>query len=37
MRFYPQGLSNKSTFEDYTGDRTTEGMKTFLDRLLNKN
>ena len=37
MRFYRQGLSNKSIFEDYTGDRTAEGMKTFLNRLLNKN
>lgn len=37
MRFYPEGLSKKTDFVDFTGDRTSDGMKTFLEKLLNRN
>lgn len=35
IRLYPQGLGNKSSYEDFTGERTAESMKVFLQRLLN--
>lgn len=34
VRYYPDGLSNKSNYEDFSGERTVQGFKTFLDRLM---
>ena len=34
IRMYPQGLSNKSTYEDFEGERSLDGFKTFLQRLM---
>ena len=37
IRLYPQGLANKDTFEDFQGERTLNGFKTFLQRIMNTN
>lgn len=30
MRYYPNGMSNTENFEEYTGERSAEGMKAFV-------
>lgn len=32
IRFYPNGLGNKSDYEDYNGERTAQSLKTFMQR-----
>ena len=34
IRMYPQGLSNKTNYEDFDGERNVNGFKTFLERLM---
>ena len=34
IRMYPQGLSNKDTYEDFDGERNVEGFTRFLERVL---
>ena len=37
IRMYPQGLANKNKFENFDEERTVQGFKTFLNRLMNRN
>lgn len=34
IRMYPKGLSNKDNYEDFDGERSVQGFKTFLERLM---
>jgi len=34
MRLYPEGLANKSNYENFDGERNLEGFKSFLERLM---
>ena len=36
IRMYPQGLANKTNFENFEDERTVQGYKTFLERMLNR-
>ena len=32
MRYYPNGMSDSTNFQEYTGDRTAEGMRSFVEQ-----
>jgi protein disulfide-isomerase-like protein len=31
LRYYPKGMDNSSDFKEYTGERTSDGMKQFIE------
>lgn len=34
IRYYPNGLENTENYENFEGERTVQGFKTFLERLM---